>query len=130
MKLEEFISAVSQHESRKSETRKQKDIFIEEFTNKFSKLKFSEFYTIIDGEVDSNKVFCTHDNHQTRYEMEKFAACEILNGGEILEDYKGVKDFMNEKSKEWIVVLLMDNDEIKIISNYKSRAKVLGAILN
>lgn len=132
MNIEEMLDQMSQKsDSHKIRKEKEKSFF-EEFNDLFVKLKITGIYAILNDDEKQGPalVYSSNDNRWLRLGLEKTASCMILNGEKIHTDYKGIGEFMDSKSPEWVVVIEIKNGEsFKVISNMKSRAQTLGAII-
>lgn len=132
MKIEEMIEQITSRSGAYRAQEEKEKAFFEEFNALFLKLKITGVYVILndDEKLGPASVFCSGDNRWIKLGLEKTASCMILNGEKIHEDYKGIKAFMDSKCPEWIIVIEIKNGEsVKVISNIKSRAQTLGAIV-
>lgn len=132
MKIEEMLDQLASRSDKAKERKDKQKPFFEEFNNLFSKLKITGAYAILNPDEDEEPatVHSIDDNRWIKLGLEKISSCMILNGEKIHEDYKGIKAFMDSKAPKWVIVIEIKNGEsVKVISNMKSRAQVLGAIV-
>ena len=130
MKIEDILSGMM---SDNDDLARLKKVQRKELLAAFERLPFICWRAVvfIKKEIDGSSTFAPFNSENNLFKiqgLEMTAAFSLIQGSKFLTSFMDVEKIMNERYSKWVLIAERIDNEIIIISNFDSRAELIGLL--